>query len=97
LYRAAQVNPALANKIGGSGKIYDMFYLWGFSSAFVIYVVLSKIFPAEETLIPATIHEDDSVIDGSGYASTPVGEKTDDLETGGSEKGKTLNPAVEAF
>ncbi|RQM06614.1 hypothetical protein DH86_00001237 [Scytalidium sp. 3C] len=94
---AAQVNPALADKIGGAGKIYDMFYIWGFSSAFVIYVLLSKVFPAEETLIPVAIHEDETVIDGSDYISTPEGEKTDDLESGVSGKGKTMNSVVQAI
>ncbi|TAQ89492.1 hypothetical protein B7494_g2156 [Chlorociboria aeruginascens] len=62
---AAQVNPALAGKVGGAEKIYDMFYLWGFSSAFVIYCVLSKFWPATETLIPKSIYEDeDTVLNG---------------------------------
>lgn len=43
--------------IGGAEKIYDFNYLWGFSSAFVIYVVSSYVFPVPETLIPATIHD----------------------------------------
>lgn len=74
-----------------------MFYIWGFSSAFVIYVLLSKVFPAEETLIPVAIHEDETVIDGSDYISTPEGEKTDDLESGVSGKGKTMNSVVQAI
>ena len=79
---AAQVNPALKGKVGGAEKIYDMFYLWGFSSAFVIYCLLSYIWPAPETLTPATIHEDAEVMDGVEYKndglSTPdeIGRET---------------------
>lgn len=48
----AKINP------GGAVYVYDMFYIWGFTSAFVSYVVLNKFFPAPETLIPETIHPD---------------------------------------
>jgi NCS1 family nucleobase:cation symporter-1 len=44
-----------------------MFYLWGFTSAFVLYSALGKFFPAEETLIPATIHEDADVLSAVEY------------------------------
>jgi len=44
-----------------------MFYLWGFTSAFVLYSLLGKFFPAEETLIPATIHEDADVLSAVEY------------------------------
>ena len=64
---AAAVNPSLAKSIGNAGKIYDIFYLWGFTSAFVIYCGLSKLFPASETLIPASIHEDPDVISAADY------------------------------
>jgi NCS1 family nucleobase:cation symporter-1 len=77
---AAQVNPSLTGKVGGAEKIYDIFYLWGFSSAFVIYCVLSHFWPATETLIPATIHEDIEVMDGVEYKndglSTPTEVRT---------------------
>jgi len=69
---AASVNTTLLGSIGGSDKIYDMFYLWGFFSAFVIYSVLSKVFPAKETLIPETIHEDVEIISGVAYKNDGV-------------------------
>ncbi|KAL1855522.1 hypothetical protein Plec18170_004242 [Paecilomyces lecythidis] len=51
------VNPNI--DIGGAEKIYDFNYLWGFFSAFTVYVASSYIFPAVESLIPATIHDDE--------------------------------------
>lgn len=42
----------------GIQHIYDMNYLWGFTSAFVLYTALSKALPAEETLIEACIYDD---------------------------------------
>jgi len=69
---AANVNPALSNSIGGAGKMYDIFYLWGYGSAFLVYVVLSKVFPATETLIPATIHEDEQVVNGQVWITEEV-------------------------
>lgn len=52
---AASVNPSLESGIGGSRYIYDMFYIWGFTSAFVSYSVLSHFFPEPSTLIEETI------------------------------------------
>jgi NCS1 family nucleobase:cation symporter-1 len=44
--------------VGAIGDIYDINYLWGFSSGFVIYCTLSFLWPATETLIESTIsHE----------------------------------------
>lgn len=59
---AAAVTPSL--DIGGAAFIYDMFYLYGFTSAFVVYAVLSWIWPAKETLITECIFEDIAVVDG---------------------------------
>jgi nucleobase:cation symporter-1, NCS1 family len=39
-----------------------MFYFWGYSSAFLVYSLLSYFFPAPETIIPATIFDDTDVI-----------------------------------
>ncbi|RDW64137.1 hypothetical protein BP5796_10639 [Coleophoma crateriformis] len=79
---AAQVNPSLANSIGGAKYIYDMFYLYGFTSAFLTYTALSHFFPAHDTLIPATIHDDAVVISAVDYE----GDHTVVTEDGG-EKG----------
>ena len=59
---AAAVNPSL--NIGGASKIYDMFYLYGFTSTFVVFYLLNLAFPAEDTLIPTTIHEEIIMVDG---------------------------------
>ncbi|EXJ78857.1 hypothetical protein A1O1_09259 [Capronia coronata CBS 617.96] len=56
------VNPHI--NIGGAAKIYDFNYLWGFFSAFAIYTLSSLVFPAMETLIPETIHDDAVVFEG---------------------------------
>jgi NCS1 family nucleobase:cation symporter-1 len=58
---AASVNPSLTTEVGGAMKIYDMFYLWGFFSAFLVYSLLSTAFPATQTLIPATISGEDFI------------------------------------
>jgi NCS1 family nucleobase:cation symporter-1 len=68
---AKAVNPSL--KINsGIQHIYDMSYLWGFTSAAVLYVSLNWFFPAKETLLEAPIYEDVSVIDGVGYKNDGV-------------------------
>ena len=59
---AAAVNPSI--NIGGASYIYDMFYLYGFTSTFVVYYILSLLVPAPDTLIPEAIHEDVVIIDG---------------------------------
>jgi len=61
---AAQVNPSLKGKVGGAEYIYDMFYIWGFTSAFVAYATLSHFFPEPETLIPETIYGDIDMVSG---------------------------------
>ncbi|KAL2820643.1 NCS1 allantoate transporter [Aspergillus granulosus] len=73
---AATVNTDLAGSIGGAGKIYSMFYFWGFTSAVVVYVGLSWAFPAEGTLIPVTISGDE------GYAGREVGGQESEFEKG---------------
>lgn len=63
---AAAVNTSL--DIGGAAYIYDIFYLYGFTSTFVVYAVLSLVFPAPDTLVPYTIHEDVMVVNGEEMA-----------------------------
>jgi NCS1 family nucleobase:cation symporter-1 len=55
---ASTVNPSLTATVAGAVKIYDIFYLWGFFSAFAVYSLLSIVFPAAETLVPATVSGD---------------------------------------
>ena len=66
---AATVNPDLLGSIGGADKMYDIFYFWGYGSAFLVYVALNHFFPATETLIPATIHEDEQVVEGQVWTN----------------------------
>lgn len=51
---AHDVNPGL--HIGGAVYIYYLNYLVGFGLAAVVYVSLSIVFPARESLVPCTIH-----------------------------------------
>lgn len=81
--RAASVNPKLLPGIGGAYKIYTFFYIWGFTSAVVIYSALGLLFPAPETMIPATIHEDGDIISAIEYKGEPV----EDGSLEGAEKG----------
>ncbi len=65
VHRAATVNPDIGPNIGDANKLYFMFYLWGYTSAFVVYSTLSYFFPAQETIIPATIYDDVDIISGA--------------------------------
>lgn len=53
---AAAVNPNLSSSIGGARYIYDMFYIWGFTSAFIAYSVLCHFFPEPKTLLEASVY-----------------------------------------
>ena len=59
-----------------------MFYIWGFTSAFLIYSVLGKLFPARETLIEATIHEDTDMISSVEYKIEGEKDGTEAAEKG---------------
>lgn len=59
---ATSVNPNL--HVPENGYIYNFNYLWGFTVAFALYSGLSYIWPAKETLISATIHDDTQVVNG---------------------------------
>ena len=58
----------------GSGiqHIYDMNYLWGFTSALLIYYVLNYFFPAQETLLKTCVYEDIEVHNGVEYRNDGV-------------------------
>lgn len=88
---AKAVNSSLEiNK--GIQHIWDMNYLWGFSSAFLLYVVLSKAFPAQETLVGATIWDDADVQEG-----VEVGSSGDDREAVEIGEGKNAGEKINAF
>lgn len=92
--------PGLANAVNpkiklnsGIQHIYDMNYLWGFASAFVIYSALSKVFPATETLLDATIYEDDDIYDGVEVANDCIQDSYEEkgvLEESASAKSKSI-------
>ncbi|KAL1985664.1 hypothetical protein VTN96DRAFT_7531 [Rasamsonia emersonii] len=84
---AATVNPSLTGKVRGAVKIYSIFYLWGFSSAFAAYCLLSVVFPARETLVRETVSGDAEVFpqemsDESRSLSTRDPEKKADTSIG---------------
>lgn len=47
--------------------VYNMNYLYGLISAAVIYFTLSHFFPASDTLLEASILDDDHYVDGVEY------------------------------
>jgi NCS1 family nucleobase:cation symporter-1 len=70
---AAQVNPSV--NPGGARYIYDMFYIWGFTSAFVSYSVLSHFFPEPSTLLDAPISGEPDFISSEEAGSEGGDEK----------------------
>ena len=80
---ARAVNPAIS--IGAIGDIYDINYLWGFTSAGLIYTGLSYIWPARETLVDATICDETKFIDGVECYNEGVSTPTEVKEGGSGE------------
>ncbi|KAK4556245.1 hypothetical protein LTR86_006389 [Recurvomyces mirabilis] len=68
---AKAVNPSVSIS-AGIEHVYDMNYLYGFTSAAFLYWSLSYFFPAPETIIPASIYEDITVIDGAEYKNDGI-------------------------
>lgn len=67
--------------IGGAIYIYDMNFLYGFASAFLVYISLSWAFPAKETLLDHCIWSDEDVLEGQ------VSTKSGSMEARETEKG----------
>ncbi|KAJ5610558.1 hypothetical protein N7510_007277 [Penicillium lagena] len=68
------VTPSLS--VGTIDHIYDISFMWGFSSGFIIYCVLSYFWPATETLVGSTIYDETQIVDGvlvynNGLATPP--------------------------
>ncbi|KAJ9144557.1 Allantoin permease [Pleurostoma richardsiae] len=82
---AASVNSSLAPSVGGAEKIYYMFYLWGYSSAFVIYILLSYFFPETHSQVAETIHGDQVILEAA------MGELDSDSQD---QDEKTVEPRV---
>lgn len=74
---AIQVNPSVTIS-EGMRHLYDCSYLYGFLSGGLIYVILSKVFPAEATLLEAPIYDAVVTIDGVEFINDGV---HDPLET----------------
>lgn len=68
---AKAVNPSISISVGIE-HVYDLNYLYGFVSSWVVYWSLSHFFPAEETLLQACIYEDLESIDGVEYRNDGV-------------------------
>ena len=47
-----------------------MFYLWGYTSAFVVYSVLCYFFPAQETYLLVAILDDSHIVSGVSIEKT---------------------------
>jgi NCS1 family nucleobase:cation symporter-1 len=56
------VTPSI--KVGSIVDIYDISFMWGFTSGFVIYCALNYFFPATETLVSSIIHEEIVLVNG---------------------------------
>jgi len=82
---AATVNPDIAPHIGEAGKLYSMFYLYGYTSAFVVYSALSYFFPEPATKVPHTIYDDSDIISGGSEKGesdgSPDEKKAMDMES----------------
>jgi nucleobase:cation symporter-1, NCS1 family len=59
---ANAVTPSIT--VGTIGDIYDISFMWGFSSGFVIYCALNFFWPAPETLIESTICDEITFVNG---------------------------------
>jgi len=59
---AASVNPSITATIGDADKLYFMFYFWGYTSAFLVYLGLNYFFPAPETQVSEAIYGDEDII-----------------------------------
>lgn len=70
--------------VGGIEHVYDISFMWGFTSGFVIYVFLNYFWPAKETLIESTITEDVTVVEGVTYVN-------DELSAPGEKKWDTAS------
>lgn len=71
---ANAVTPSLS--VGSVVHVYDISFMWGFSSGFVIYCALNYFWPATETLVEGTIRDETKFVDGvpvhnDGLATPP--------------------------
>ncbi|KAK9473928.1 permease for cytosine/purines, uracil, thiamine, allantoin-domain-containing protein [Dipodascopsis tothii] len=78
--------PGLAYKVGnvniseGMKHLGDINYLYGFYSSIFTYVLLSKVFPAHETLITEGISGDDVIYEGKDASSEDVQDVPEEVE-----------------
>ncbi|KAK3110771.1 hypothetical protein LTR53_014604 [Teratosphaeriaceae sp. CCFEE 6253] len=68
---AKAVNPSVSIS-PGIEHVYQINYLYGFTTASFLYWTLSHYFPATETLLPACIYDDTTMIDGVEWKNDGV-------------------------
>jgi nucleobase:cation symporter-1, NCS1 family len=59
---AHAVTPSIM--VGSIEDIYDISFMWGFSSGLVVYSALNYFWPASETLIESTIRDEITFVNG---------------------------------
>ncbi|OOQ91281.1 allantoin permease [Penicillium brasilianum] len=59
---AHAVTPSLS--VGTIDRIYDISFMWGFTSAFFVYCALNYFWPATATLVKCTIYEEMTMVNG---------------------------------
>jgi nucleobase:cation symporter-1, NCS1 family len=78
---AHAVTPTIT--VGTIDDIYDISFMWGFSSGFVVYYALNYIWPATETLLESTIYDEMTFVNGvevfNDGLETPL-EKASDMK-----------------
>ncbi|KAG9857620.1 uridine permease-like protein Fui1, partial [Aureobasidium melanogenum] len=67
---AQNISPSL--NIGGALYVADLVWYYGFLSAFVVYVTVSKIWPAEDTLVDKFLLSEDADLDVQVVNELPV-------------------------
>lgn len=59
---AHAVTPSII--VGSVEDIYDISFMWGFSSGLVVYCALNYFWPASETLIESTVRDEITFVNG---------------------------------
>jgi NCS1 family nucleobase:cation symporter-1 len=84
---AHAVTPSLS--VGTIDRIYDISFMWGFTSAFVIYCALNYFWPATETLVQCTIFDEMTMVNG-----VPVYNDGQATMSEGKLEAKSISPVI---
>ncbi|KAJ5911115.1 uncharacterized protein N7473_000418 [Penicillium subrubescens] len=84
---AHAVTPSLS--VGTINRIYDISFMWGFTSAFVIYCALNYFWPATETLVQCTISDEMTMVNG-----VPVYNDGQATMSEGKLEAKSISPVI---